>query len=273
MKILLFLLIYLMLFPKIIFAQIYKWEDDKGVIHFSQNPAGKNAKGDKEGLRDSSKYEYEKTFEEREKEYLEKAKENIGRRFIAQRVALLNAEFYDRPGLAARKFIVKDKEPFSIVEIIQITTVAFYKVKFDSGKIAYLPLMDFEFLTIGEKSIIPISDEVTSIGKSSPKMMESSGESKNPTYKAVELVKNHPTLPAPDTGKMRSVEKRMIDARKSFVPDMTWRYEATMIEKDKYRVTQYVDNGKGESFIRAWIVNIFTNEISPENPAARKLYY
>jgi hypothetical protein len=46
-----------------------------------------------------------------------------------------------------------------------------------------------------------------------------------------------------------------------------------MIEKDKYRVTQYVDNGKGESFIRAWIVNIFTNEISPENPAARKLYY
>jgi hypothetical protein len=72
---------------------------------------------------------------------------------------------------------------------------------------------------------------------------------------------------------MRSVEKRMIDARESFFPNMTWRYEVIVIEKDKYRVTQYVDNGKGESFIRTWIVNISTNEVNPENIAAKKLYY
>ena len=93
------------------------------------------------------------------------------------------------------------------------------------------------------------------------------------TFKAVDLVKNHPTLPEPDTGKMRSVEKRMIDARKSFFPKMTWRYEATAIGKDTYRVSQYVDNGREESFIRTWIVNISTNEITPENLTAKELYY
>jgi hypothetical protein len=100
MKILLLLLVYLLLFPIMLFAQIYKWEDEKGGIHFSENPpAGQNVKDDKGGLGTDSKYEYEKTFEEREKEYLQKAKENIGRRFIARRVAFLNAEFYDSPSI------------------------------------------------------------------------------------------------------------------------------------------------------------------------------
>jgi hypothetical protein len=98
-------------------------------------------------------------------------------------------------------------------------------------------------------------------------------QSKDLSYKAVELVKNDPTLLDPATGKMRSVEKRMLDTRESFFGNMTWRYEAQRIEEIKYKVTQYVDNGRGESFIRTWIVNISTNEVSPENPAAKKLYY
>lgn len=88
-------------------------------------------------------------------------------------------------------------------------------------------------------------------------------QSKDPPYKAIELVKNDPTLLDPATEKMRSVEKRMMDARESFFANMTWRYEALPIENSKYRVTQYVDNGRGESFIRTWIVNISTNKGCP----------
>jgi hypothetical protein len=54
---------------------------------------------------------------------------------------------------------------------------------------------------------------------------------------------------------------------------MTWRYESKTIGRDQYRVTQYVENGIGESFIRTWIVDVSSNKVSPENMAAKKLYY
>ena len=98
------------------------------------------------------------------------------------------------------------------------------------------------------------------------------GESKDGPYKAIELVKNDPTLLDSGTGKILSVEKRMMDVRESDSANVTWRYETLPTEKSKYRVTRYVDNGRGESFIRSWIVNVSTNEVSPENPTAKKLY-
>jgi len=98
-------------------------------------------------------------------------------------------------------------------------------------------------------------------------------QSKDPSYRAVELVKNDPTLIDPTTGKRRSVENRMLDAKSAYYPKMTWRYEARQIDKDMYTVTQHVDNGKGETFTRIWTVNISANRVAPENSAARKLYY
>jgi hypothetical protein len=73
MKILLFLLAYLMLFANMLYAQIYKWEDKKGVIHFSDNPPTENVKDDKQLSRnEDSRYQYEKTYEEYQKEKREK---------------------------------------------------------------------------------------------------------------------------------------------------------------------------------------------------------
>jgi hypothetical protein len=154
MKLFLLLLVYFLLFPIMLFAQIYKWEDNRGVIHFFDNPPTADTK--------------------------ESAKETNER-----------------------------------------------------------------------VSIQPVSSAI----------------------KATELVKNHPTLPGPETGKFRSVEKRMIDAKQSFFLNMTWRYESKTIGRDQYRVTQYVENGIGESFIRTWIVDVSSNKVSPENMAAKKLYY
>ena len=109
--------------------------------------------------------------------------------------------------------------------------------------------------------------------KQSSKQIKENTVVNNQSLQAVELVKNHPTLLDPVSGKMRSVEKRMIDARQTFSPNMTWNYEARLIGKGRYRVTQYADNGRGELHVRIWIVDLSTNEVKPENDAAKKLYY
>ncbi len=83
--------------------------------------------------------------------------------------------------------------------------------------------------------------------------------------KAIELVKSNYAISG-------SVESRMIRAKNSFYPDLTWSYHADQVGPSKFKVEQRVDNGKGESFTREWEVNISTKKITPSNLAAINLY-
>ena len=207
-------------------------------------------------------------IEEYEREKLAKLKRNIGRRLIT--VPTVNpTTFYESPDDLGRKLTVKgEKEAFVIMEVVQnrLGTMNFYRVKFDSGQTGYLGADGNNLeIEIKKGSLISLAK------KASPKK-KSLSRSKALASQAVEWVKNHPTLADPVTGRKRSVEMRMVEEKEKSFPNLRWRYEAKVIGRNKYRVTQYGREGGGPPLIRTWIVDLSTNEVIPENLAAKEMY-
>jgi hypothetical protein len=164
--------------------------------------------------------------------------------------------------------VKREKEAFVIREVVQnrLGTMNFYQVKFDSGEIGYLGADGNNLeIKVKEGSLIALS-------KTAGTKKKSLSQSKAFASQAVELVRNHPTLTDPVTGRMRSVELRMIDEKERSFPNLKWRYEAKEIGRNKYRVTQHAREGGGPPLIRTWIVDLSTNEINPENLAAKEMY-
>ncbi|HVP77928.1 MAG TPA: hypothetical protein VMV04_08525 [Thermodesulfobacteriota bacterium] len=206
--------------------------------------------------------------EEYEREKLAKLKRNIGRRFLT--VPTLNpATFYESPDDLERKLRVRsEKETFVIQEVVQNRSgmMTFYRVKFDSGEVGYLGADGNNLeIEIKKGSLISLTKNV-----SPPK--KSLSQSKALASQAVELVKNHPTLTESAAGGKRSVEVRMIEEKARSFPNLRWRYEAKEIGRNKYRVTQYGSEGGGPPLIRTWIVDLSTDEVNPENLAAKEMY-
>ena len=200
-------------------------------------------------------------IDEYEKEKLAKLKSNIGKRYLT--VKKINpAEFYESPDDLKRKLVIKrEKEGFVITEVVQNHwgTMNFYRVKFDTGQIGYLSADgNYLELKVKEGSLIFVPKR----GKAGK---QSSAQSKALAAQAVELVKNHPTPAGP-------VEKRMMDEKARSFPFPRWRYEAKEIGGKKFRVLQYVEERSAPVFVRTWIVDLSTTEITPENLAAKEMY-
>jgi hypothetical protein len=206
--------------------------------------------------------------EEYEREKLAKLRRNIGRRLLT--VPTINpTTFYESPDDLERKLRVKrEKETFVIQEVVQnrLGTMNFYRVRFDSGEVGFLGADGNNLeIEIKKGSLISLAK------KASPKK-KSVSQSKDLASQAVELVKNHPTLTDSATGRTRSVELRMIEEKERSFPNLKWRYEAKEIGRNRYRVTQNVREGAGPPLIRTWLVDLSTNEINPENLAAKEMY-
>lgn len=101
---------------------------------------------------------------------------------------------------------------------------------------------------------------------------KSLSESKALAFRALELVKSHPTTTDSGTGKKSSVEMRMAEEKERSFPNLKWRYETKEIGKSRYRVTQNVREGAGPPLIRTWLVDLSTDEVKPENLAAKEMY-
>ena len=209
-----------------------------------------------------------KVIEEYEKEKLAKMKQNIGKRLTTAPTPN-PAEFYESPDDLDKKVRVKrEKEGFVIEKVVQNRsgTMNFYQVKFDSGEIGYLGADGNNLeIRIKEGSLI-------SVPKTASRGNQSLSRSKTRASKAVELVRKHPTLTDPTTGKKRSVEMRMVEEKMRSFPNLKWKYEANEIGKDKYRVKQSSGEGTGPPVIRTWIVDLSTKEVDPENLAAKEMY-
>lgn len=236
---------------------------------FSKEPLTVLAKnGELPSTKEDSKPGPIPAIEEYEREKLAKLKRNIGRRLMT--VPTINpATFYESPDDLERKLRVKrEKETFVIMEVVQnhLGTMNFYRVKFDSGEVGYLGA-DGNNLEIEIKK-----GSLLSLSKTATPKKKSLGQSRALASQAMELVKNHPTLTDSATGRKRSVEMRMIEEKERSFPNLKWRYEAKEIGRNKYRVTQYGSEGGGPPLIRTWIVDLSTNEVSPENLAAKEMY-
>jgi hypothetical protein len=237
--------------------------------HFSKDPLSLLAKNEQSpSSQEDSKPGPIPAIEEYEREKLAKLNRNIGRRLMT--VPTVNpATFYVSPDNLGRKLRIKrEKEVFIIREVAQnrLGTMNFYQVKFDSGEVGYLNADGNNLeIEIKKGSLISLAK------KASPKK-KSLSQSKALVSEAVEWVKNHPTLTDSATGKKRSVEMRMIEEKERSFPNLKWRYEAKEIGRNKYRVTQYGSEGGGPPLIRTWIVDLSTNEVSPENLAAKEMY-
>jgi hypothetical protein len=209
-----------------------------------------------------------KVIEDYEKEKLAKLKKNVGRRLITA-PTINPAEFYESPDdLEKRVRVEREKEGLIIEDVVQnrLGTMNFYRVKFDSGETGYLGADGSNLeIKIKEGSLIPVPKRATSSKRSL-------GQSKGRASQAVELVRNHPTLTDPTTGKKRSVEMTMVEEEMRCFPNLKWRYEAKEIGRYKYRVTQSSGEGAGPPLIRTWIVDLSTTEVTPENLAAKELY-
>jgi hypothetical protein len=207
-------------------------------------------------------------MEEYERQKLARLKRNIGRRFLT--VPTINpTTFYESPDDLEKKLSVKrEKETFVIQEVVQnrLGTMNFYRVKFDSGEVGYLSA-DGNNLEIEIKK-----GSLISLAKKATPKKKSVSQSKGLASQAIELVKNHPTLTDSATGRTRSVELRMIEEKERSFPNLKWRYEAKEIGRNRYRVTQNVKEGAGPPLIRTWLVDLLTNEIYPENLAAKEMY-
>jgi hypothetical protein len=176
--------------------------------------------------------------------------------------------FYESPDDPERKLrIEREKEGLVIEGVVQnrLGTMNFYRVRFDSGKIGYLGA-DGNNLEIETKK-----GGLLSLAEKTSPSRRSLSRSKLASQ-AVELIKNHPTLPDPATGTKRSVEMRMVQEKARAFPNLKWRYEAKGIGRNKYRVTQYGSEGGGPPLIRTWIVDLSTDEVVPENLAAKEMY-
>jgi hypothetical protein len=66
-------------------------------------------------------------------------KKNVGKWFIIVRSDSVE-EFFESPNILQKKFRVKEKETFSVLEVVQNDAgdTNFYRVRMDSGKILYL---------------------------------------------------------------------------------------------------------------------------------------
>jgi len=211
--------------------------------------------------REDSKESSPPGIDEYEKEKLAKLKLNIGKRYLT--VKKINpAVFYESPDDLERKLVIKrEKEGFLITEVVQnhSGTMNFYQVKFDTGQIGYLNADgNYLGLKIKEGSLIFVPRRTSAKKKSSD-------PSRALVSKAVELVKKHVTPSG-------SVEKRMMDEQAKSFPFPRWRYEAKEIGGKKFRVLQHVEERSAPPFIRTWIVDLSTNEVKPENLAAKELY-
>ncbi len=237
--------------------------------HFSKDSPSLLAKNEESpSTQEDSKPGTIPAIEEYEREKLAKLKRNIGRRFLT--VPTINpTTFYVSPDdLEGKLKVRREKETFVIMEVVQnrLGTMNFYRVKFDSGEVGYLSA-DGNNLEIEIKK-----GSLISLSKPATRKRESLGHSKALASQAVEWVKNHPTLADPVTGKKRSVETRMREEKEKSFPNLKWRYEAKEIGRNKYRVTQYGSEGGGPPLIRTWIVDLSTNEVIPENLAAKEMY-
>jgi len=237
--------------------------------HFSDDSLTLLAKNEESiSTKDDSKPGPIPAIEEYEREKLAKLKRNIGTRFLT--VPTIDpALFYESPDDLERKLTVrKEKETFVIMEVVQnrLGTMNFYRVKFDSGEVGYLAA-DGSNLEIEIKK-----GNLISLAKKANPPKKGLSRSKALASQAVELVKNHTTLTDSATGKKRSVEMRMIEEKERSFPNLKWRYEAKGIGGNKYRVTQYGREGGGPPLIRSWIVDLSTNEVNPENLAAKEMY-
>jgi hypothetical protein len=237
--------------------------------HFSKDASPLLAKNEESsGMKEDSKPGPIPAIEEYEREKLAKLKRNIGRRLMT--LPTINpATFYESPDDLERKLRIKrEKESFVIREVVQnrLETMNFYRVKFDSGEVGYLSA-DGNNLEIEIKK-----GSLISLPKPASRKKRNLRQSKALASQAVKWVKNHPTLADPVTGKKRSVEMRMIQEKERSFPNLKWRYEAKQIGRNKYRITQYAREGGGPPLIRTWIVDLSTDEVIPENLAARQMY-
>jgi hypothetical protein len=207
-------------------------------------------------------------IEEYERQKLAKLKQNVGKRFLT--VPTVNpTTFYVAPDESGRELKVKkEKETFVILEVVQnrLGTVNLYRAKFDSGEVGYL-VADGNNLEIEIKK-----GSLISLTPKAPPQKKSVSESKALASQAIELVKTHSTLIDSATGKKRSVEMRMVEEKERSFPNLKWKYEANGIGKNKYRITQYAREGGGPPLVRTWIVDLSTDEVIPENLAAKEMY-
>ena len=230
--------------------------------HSSKKPPHLLAKNEEPSPpREDSKESSPPGIEEYEKEKLAKLKGNIGKRFLT--VKKINpAVFYESRDDLERKLVIKrEKEGFVITEVVQnhSGTMNFYQVKFDTGQIGYLNADgNYLELKIKEGSLIFVPKR----GKAGK---QSSAQFKALSAQAVQLVKNHPTPSG-------SVEQRMMDEKAKSFPFPRWRYEAKEMGGKKFRVLQHVEERSAPPFVRAWVVDLSTNEVKPENLAAKELY-
>lgn len=209
-----------------------------------------------------------KGVEDYEKEKLAKLKKNVGRRLITA-PTVNPAEFYESPDdLEKRVRVKREKEGLIIEKVVQnrLGTMNFYQVKFDSGETAYLSADGNNLeIKIKEGSLLSVPSRTKGDRRSL-------SQSKGRALQAMALVRDHPTLTDPTTGKKKSVEMRMAEEKMRAYPNLKWRYEAKEIGRSKYRVTQSSGEGAGPPLVRTWIVDLSTTEVIPENLAAKELY-
>lgn len=264
MKVLVIFLTYLLVLPWISTAQT----EERASSKFSGNTLLASVKNEQgETSSEDSKDKPIKAIEDYEKEKLAKYKRNIGKRFLAVRTAG-PPEFYESPDNLGKKVGVKEKEEFFILEVVQNRsgTMNFYKVRLESGKIGYLGADGYNLeIRIKDGSIMPVTKRV-STKKVSPEAKRKQAS------KALEMVKNHLILSDPVSKDKRSIERRMLELRATSFPKLKWRYEAKEIGNNKYRVMQYAEGESARPINRTWIVDLSTNKVSPENPAAKELY-
>jgi hypothetical protein len=209
-----------------------------------------------------------KTIDDYEKDKLRRLKKNIGKRFIALKTPR-PPEFYASPEDLRKKISVKEKEEFLILDVVQNQsgTMNFYRVRLESGKIGYLEADGSNLeLRIKDGSIITITKK---LGK---KKSGSRDRTRESAAKAIELVKTHLIPSDPISKDKRSIERRMKEVKATSFPNLKWRYEAKAIGRNRYRVTQYAEGESDRVIVRTWIVDLRTSKVSPENPAAKKLY-
>lgn len=207
-------------------------------------------------------------IEEYERQKLAKLRQNVGKRFLTA-PAVNPTRFYVSPDDLEKRLRVKgEKETFVIAEVVQngLGTMNFYQVKFDSGEVGYLGADGNNLeIEIRKGSLISLAKKTSSRKKGL-------NQSKALASQAVELVKSHPTLADSATGKKRSVEVRMKEEKERSFPNLKWRYESKKIGGSKYRITQYAREGGGPPLVRTWTVDLSTDEVIPENLAAKEMY-
>jgi hypothetical protein len=260
MKVLLFVLIYLFIWPTGSTAQI----NEGKVAARSGDWVVASARSDQKDVKGKPV----KTIEEYEKEKRAQMKKNIGKRLMAVKTAR-PAEFYESPDNLEKKISIKEKEEFLILDVVQNKsgTMNFYKVRLESGKTGYLGADGSNLeLRLKDGSIMTLTKR---LGK---KKSTDVDVTRQKASRAVELVKHHLIPSDPVSKDKRSLERRMIELKATSFPNLKWRYEAKEIGSNKFVVTQYAEGESDRVIVRTWTVDLPTSKVSPENVAAKALY-